>query len=351
MIRFFSGLAVVFAGFFGSVGVTAAASFDCAEAATPFEQAICNSPDLSAVDERLAATYETATGGLSESARGEMRIGQREWLSYAQRACTSDATPLAAGAYDERGIACLVDLFTNRSKALEQSRMIEGLRFYPVSRYAALPDPRETGNPDSWWPVARHEFSMVQLDSSEDFAAGFNEAVQAEGERMAPVIVEGESSGENDDDNSIDTNNSLIIQEVAGTGRISLKASTYWYGHGAAHGNWGISYRHYLIKEGRFLEAQDLFAGAGWQEALIELALAAARLEHGDNLMLDDISYLSEAVVDPTRWNLSDAYALVIQFQPYEISAYAYGAPEARVRWSDLEPYLATGAEEIRYGF
>ncbi len=351
MIRLVSMLALAATGSFGATGTGYAASFDCAQASTAFERAICDSPDLSLADDRLALTYQTATGGLTDLAREQIRTGQREWLSYAQRACTRDARPLMAGTYDERGVSCLVDLFNNRSTVLEQSRMIDGLRFYPLARYEALADPNEADNPDSWWPVARHELSWIELDVDDGFAFAFSDLVRDEARLMSPVFADGIWPDAEDDGSSSDTSNALVVDEVAGRSRISLKASTYWYGHGAAHGNWGVFHRHYLIEQGRFMEARDLFAGSGWETALLDLAVAAAEAEHGDNLMLDDTSYIADAVTDPARWDLSDPYALIIQFQPYEISAYAYGAPQARVRWSDLEPYLGEGADKVRYGF
>ena len=60
---------------------------------------------------------------------------------------------------------------------------------------------------------------------------------------------------------------------------------------------------------------------------------------------------IADSVIDPERWVLSDPYGLVIQFQPYEVAAYAYGAPTARVSWEALEDYLAEGADSVRYGW
>ena len=352
MLRFVSVLALTLVAHAGSVHAAQAASFDCTKAVTPFERAICDDPALSAADQRLAATYDTATGGLSDLARGALRTGQSEWLSYAQRACTHDARPLSAGIYDERGVSCLLEVFNDRSAVLEQSRMIDGRRFFPMARYEALPDPYEADNPDSWWPVARHELSWVELDEAGALGQTFNDMMRKEGDLVSPAAPdESQPDADDEGESSSDTRNTLFIHEVAGQSRISVKAGTYWYGHGAAHGNWGLSYRHYLVGEGRLMEAGDLFSGAGWEQALQDLALKAAAAEHGDNLMLDDTSYLTDVAADPERWDLSDPYALIIQFQPYEISAYAYGAPNIRVRWQDLEPYLAEGADRIRYGF
>jgi len=328
-----------------------AASFDCAAASTPFEHAICDNPELSAADDRLARTYATAIGGLSEAALAALRADQRAWLDYARRACTRDAAPLGQGRYDARGVSCLVDLFDSRSRVLEQSRMLDGRRFYPLGTYAALPDPDAAGDPDASWPVAQHELSIVQLDSEEEFATGFNAFVRAQGDILSQGLVSQGAPERVQLDPHSDTANAIVVEEQAGRGRITLRVNTYWYGHGAAHGNWTITYLHYLVAEGRALEAGDLFAGKRWKAALLDLAVAALEAEHGDALMLDDTRYIAESVADPERWDLSDDYGLVIQFQPYEVSAYAYGAPTARISWADLEPYLAETADAVRYGF
>ncbi|QQR39496.1 DUF3298 domain-containing protein [Devosia rhizoryzae] len=343
MIRFAVATSLFLAGFSLPSVPVLAASFDCAKAGTPFEHAICDSEELSAADVRLARTYATAAGGLSESATGALRAGQREWLNYAQRACTPDAEPLTRGEYNEEGTSCLVDLFASRARVLETSRMIEGLRFYPVSEYEALPDPEYQG--DSSWAVAEHELSLVQLDGEQPFAESFNALVRAEGETM-------QGGDENvASDASSDSTNSITVKEVAGTGRITLDVNTYWYGHGAAHGNYTISYLHFLTGEGRALEASDLFTGKKWQQALLDLTVAALEEEHGEALMMDGTEYIEDTVIDPASWDLSNPYGLVIQFQPYQVAAYAYGAPTATVSWDDLVPYLAEGSNSIRFGF
>src|SRR5688572_2855973 len=70
-----------------------AASFDCSKASTAYERAICDNADLSALDETLAVAFATATGGLSKPAIVVMRENQRNWIKFAERACTVDAEP------------------------------------------------------------------------------------------------------------------------------------------------------------------------------------------------------------------------------------------------------------------
>lgn len=325
----------------------AAASFDCAKAATAFEKAICGSSRISAADERLAKTYETAIGGLSEKALAAVRADQRSWLDFAQRACTTDAKPLTEKTETENTENCLVGIFNGRSAILEASRMIDGKRFYPRAQFTVLPDPDAASEEGSPWSVAQHELSYVQIDSEDPFALAFNAYVEEQAKQMtAGPGVEEQPDGSADP--SSDSINSILVKEVA-AGRVSLDVNTYWYGHGAAHGNYAITFLHYLMREQRPLEAKDIFAGKRWQEALLKLAVEALKAEHGDNLMLDDTQYIAEPVADPSRWDLSDSYALILQFEPYEVAAYAYGAPTAHIPWEKLQPLLSENVDDYRY--
>lgn len=331
--------------FFASYSLPAAgASFDCAKAGTPFEHAICDSPELSRADDRLAKTYQTAIGGLSEGALADVRGDQRNWLDYARRVCAPDAKPMTSGSYDEERQRCLINVFNSRSSALEDSRMINGRRFYMRAQFAAMPDP-DAENADAFWAVAQHELSYVQVDSAEPFAAAFNAYVKEEALKLSGVFG---ANGEINGDGSSDTSNSISVAEASGS-RVDLNVGTYWYGHGAAHGNYSKTYLHYLVHENRPLAARDIFTGKRWQAGLLDLTVEALKAEHGDALMLDDTSYIADAVTDPARWDLSDPYALILQFQPYEVSAYAYGAPTARISLEKLAPYVSEESDFFRY--
>lgn len=325
---------------------TAAASFDCSKASTPFERAICDDTALSMADERLAATYQTAIGGLSDTALAAVRGDQRNWLDYAQRACAPEAKPMSSGKYNEDRTRCLVSLFNGRSTVLESSRMVGGKRFYPRAAYFALPDP-DAEDPDSYWAVATHELSYVQLDADDDAAKAFNAYIEEQAQALSGGMGEGDESDGVEADGSSDTINSVRVKE-ADYNSVTLDVSTYWYGHGAAHGNWTVDYMHYRLDEKRPLVAEDIFAGKRWKTALLDLTVEALQAEHGEELMLDDTSFLAEVVTDSDRWDLSDPYSLILQFQPYEVSYYAYGAPTARVPWTKLQDYLAEDADTYR---
>ena len=326
-----------------------AASFDCAAATTPFEHAICDMPELSQADDILAKSFATARGGLTKPATALMRSNQSDWLDYAKRACTDDAQPLVSGRYDEEGGSCLASLFTSRSAVLEQSRMISGHRFLVQGLYGALPDPDEAANPDSYRKVATHELNYIQLDNDDPLAESFNDYVLARTNGMAEKALDTEAGDAYD--TSSDSTLDVSVKEVAGTKRITLEATTYWYGHGAAHGNYSISYLHYYVPEAREVVATDIFAGDDWASTLVDAAWEQLQIQHKEWLQVESAGDIAEMVVQPTRWDLSDDYGLIIQFQQYEVAAYAYGTPTITIPWDQLDAIKAETQDGVRFGY
>ena len=322
-----------------------AASFDCDAAESSFEQAICADADLSRADEVLAKAFSTALGGLTKQASAALREDQRTWLDYAERACTDDAQPLASGRYDDTAAACLLDVFNARVRVLELSRMLDGHRFVFESVQAALPDPNEAGEPESYWKVARHTAAVTLLDEDDPLAEGFNAFARAAAKAQSELY------GGAAPDESSDSSMTMAVKSTAGAQRISLTTDIYWYGHGAAHGNYGTTFVHYYVPEERAVVASDIFAGDDWEQVLVDAAWRALEEQHGEWLQVDSKEEIADIVVDPARWDLDDDNALIIAFQPYEVAAYAYGAPQVRVPWQQLESIAAENQQAIRYGW
>jgi uncharacterized protein len=327
-----------------------AVSFDCAKATTPLEHAICDDPTLSAADDVLAKAFATATGGLTKPSVAAMRADQRQWLDFSQRACTDTAEPLTTGSYNAEQIECLAGQFKSRATDLEDSRMLGGHRFYLLSRFAAVPDPDGISDPDYFWKVATHEVSWPLLDEDDPLAADFNIFMATASSAQSDLLDAAGGSDLAGADPQSDTDVTIAVSQAI-SGRITMTVNSYWYGHGAAHGNWGISHLHYLTGEKRELTAADVFTGQGWEKKLLDLAVAQLKAEHGDWLMLDDTKFIADVVTQPSRWSFDSDYGLIMQFEPYEVAAYAYGAPTITIPWDDLEEIKAENADKVRYGF
>jgi uncharacterized protein YecT (DUF1311 family) len=321
-----------------------AASFDCNRARTAVERAVCGDPTLSESDDVLAVAWATAIGGLSEEALAVMRAGQRGWIDYVSVACTADGTVQQAD-YDEDGAQCLDGLYRNRISDLEASRMLGGKRFYISSRHAAAPDP--DAERDSPWRIGTKEFTTLRLDGAA--GAGFNAFMDEEDTLFAGLFT---PTGE-DPDSSGPSQDSVVTIDVQSVtpARITAVVSTYWYGHGAAHGNSSLTYRHFLTDEGRAVEASDVFAGDGWQDVLAELAFARISETLGaEGLLIDGPGDILATVATPTAWSFDDD-GLTIQFQQYEVASYAAGMVTATIPWEQLAALEAESASQVIWGY
>lgn len=113
-----------------TMAITAhAANFDCQQAATAIEQAICENPAANALDEQVGDLYAQLLKALPQAKAAELKAEQDEWLTQRNQAC---AQP------DENLSACLLSQMKARSAALASQL------FYPdgsrqLSFYAALP--------------------------------------------------------------------------------------------------------------------------------------------------------------------------------------------------------------------
>lgn len=312
-----------------------AASFDCARASTEVEKAICANPELSRSDEVLARAYATALGGLSDEAKAAMQAGQREWLGFAALACTTDARPFTMALTDEQQ-GCLNSVYRSRISDLAQSRMEGDWRVYPRTSYSLIDDP----DPDVYQGVATKQVSSPRIDEGSTIANAFNTL-------MDEADAAAQPDPRSEDYPTADTMEATSIKSV-GSHRISLAIDSYWMGHGAAHGNYAITYAHYLTEKRRMLEAGDLFTGEGWEEALGRMALEELDRTVEGGIWEESRGDVPAAAADPSRWNLGDD-GLEITFQPYEVTAYAAGAPTVTIGWDKLADYLAPDYTDILY--
>lgn len=344
MIRLLPALSLIIVPF-GFAVPARAASFDCTKATTPFERAICDDEGLSKADERLARSYSFALAGLSDAASAKVKASQQAWLSYAQRACTNENEPISSGEYDERMVWCLSDLYQTRASGLELSRFYRGERLYPVGEFASYPDSYRLEEPDFRWPVGHHDMTVVQLDSSAAFADKLNAALLAEGKARATAVGDDPDGGDGDAGGE-DASVVIDLQDGFWEDRVSFTVDISWYPHGAAHGSHSTSYLHYLISEERFARADDLFDGEAWKTELAKLVAVALEQQIGPLLFpdSDEASGLEDIVSDVGRWDFSNYLGLSIQFQPYEVTPYAYGTPTVFVLWDSLEPFMKEGA-------
>lgn len=308
-----------------------AASFDCKMAKTPTEKAICGSPRLSALDEKLARDYERALHALSPAGATQLKASQRSWLRFATQVCvprkkTPDGDPPAS---------CLEAEFKRRLEQLAQA----GVRLGPyvfnrVDFYSSASTPGEGGTyPDF---VVQHA-GFPQIDSPANAAtAAWNAAMRLDD--PGPV------SGRDSPDDEIEDDDTDYTFGCADSRFVSVQVDRSEYQHGTAHGGYDHQVTNLLLAPAaRKMAATDVFAAkAPWKTRLPALFWKAYIQDADANKDMPSIKEAIESVaVDPDRWLLTPD-GLQVSFNAYEAGCYACNPGPITVAWIDLKPMLAT---------
>ncbi|MEO8685354.1 MAG: lysozyme inhibitor LprI family protein [Devosia sp.] len=313
-----------------------AASFDCNEATTPSEKAICADPGLSRTDDVMALAYVGAIAGLTEEAEIVMRQGQRDWLDFSDTVCSDANLPGENAAAIERP-ACLHRLYDERLKVLEQSRMVNGMRFFTVDSYEALPDPN-----GGRFKLGLKVVSSLRMDGNDSRAEAFNAYMRQVTEDYTGQFTD--FAGTTMDDSvPYEDDAFLMTLDSSNASRVSIGLEIEWYGHGAAHANRSRANFHFLTQAERPLVAGDIFAGKGWSTALAGLVAERASVDIRDGQITYDAADMIDIATDPKRWSFTKA-GLMVQFQDQEITP---GGPVVSVGWGPLRDHLAGGADVI----
>lgn len=328
--KHFPRAAIAILGLAGAAGAHAA-SFDCKAARTSTEKAICGSPKLSALDEKLAAAYERATHALSPAGAAQLKASQRGWLRFVTQVCV----PRQRDAGAELPADCLAPEFGRRIDELAMAGVRLGpWTFNRIDAYAAVRAPLADGGQYGGFVWQHVAFPQIDAPST-PAAAAWNKAQQkgSPGELSAPTSA----------DDPVEDDDTDYTLGCAGERFISVRVDTSEYQHGAAHG----SYDHapdnaLLVPALRKMGAADIFApGAPWKTRLPGLFWDAYRHEPD---AVTDVASIEEAIkasaVNPDAWLLTPD-GLQVAFGADEAGCYACNPGPVTVPWAVLKPMLA----------
>ena len=309
-----------------------AASFDCKAARTSTEKAICGSPKLSALDEKLAQDYERALHALSPAGAAQLKASQRGWLRFATQVC-APGEPAGKG---ETAAECLSTEFDHRLDQLAQA----GLRIGPyvfnrVDYFAAARTHEDDGGAHSGF-VTQH-VAFAQIDAPANPATAAWNAAQRKAD-PGPI-----SAGDAADDVAEDDDTDYTLGCV-GDRFVSLQVDGYEYDHGTPHGNYDHEVHNALLAPTmRKMTAGDLFAaGAPWKSRLPVLFWDVyTRDPQADKELASLREAIKASAANPDRWLLTPT-GLQISFDAGEAGCYACNPGPLTVPWATLKPMLAS---------
>jgi len=316
--------------------VAFAASFDCSKAKTPQEKAICASQELSAADDKMAATYKTVLAGATPEIAVKVRDGQRIWLRALEDHCVIRGAG-APTAQDE----CLLGYYEMRTAELQRVAGTNHDAFITRFIYLTWPDAHGEGS----GLEENHGFGTLQatwpestIDAPEWRA--WSKAIEA----AAQSLVRGGK-------------NSLSgewLKQWAADGDFEIGASVVFYnedlvtasigiegtGHFAAHpSEYGIEF-NWLLKQNRELRTEDVFRkDSQWERAIEALCSKQLQESDADRLYDDWEKALSKVVLDPRNWRLNSE-GLTIDFPEYTVSPRVAPVSPVMIPWATLRPLL-----------
>ena len=275
-------------------GPAVAASFDCNKATSLLEQAICADPELSRLDERMAADYRSVLAALPTTAQALVRTTQRKWLAGIRRTCTGPLAVVAHCVSNAYGSPPVVDRVDR--KGPYTMRWLHADYWATTEPYIGVP-----------LIIAPNGPSVTQ----------WNEMVAGEAAKTVP-------------DNEYEYV-TLFGLGMVRDGFIGLRV--FHEQHGLGGSGWDIAAvgTNRFLDPWRDLQADDVFDPAqNWAAALLpRVKELATQLPVGDEALL-------EAIRDPANWLVRDDGISVTYGNSMN-----RGSAELLLPWSVLRPYLA----------
>jgi uncharacterized protein YecT (DUF1311 family) len=312
-----------------------AASFDCGAASAPRERLICGDAKLSRADEALTAAFKAALLPLSDGGKAALRKDQRGWIRFTDIVCATNRKG-DGPAPRSSSTDCLKAEYRERQKELETAAVKSGrlvIRRVDLFKAAASPEPHETGAHPNFTTT---QISYPQIDNPRD--AGEERWNKLIAEHAGTTEYLADADAENED---------YWVHYVLGSispTMISVMLYMYDYPHGTPHGMGSEEGIAWLLREGRDLQSDDVFArGEPWKPALARLVFDKAKSEEGDDFPIKRPSKLEAAAADPGHWLITD-HGLTVHFRFTELNltGVGVGGVAVEIPWSALKPYLVT---------
>jgi uncharacterized protein YecT (DUF1311 family) len=305
-----------------------ARAFDCSNAATPSEKAICADPAALKADAAMSEAFSALLAGASSSERAQIEATQSRWLQTRDYGCEG-----AAGA--ELGACLMRESDERRSFLLGQPEAGPGTsgRIAPTFRF-------EKGGHGR----AALDLELLKfVDPDTDAARAFNAAV----EKATGDIVEPEKGEPQDDKYEYDWSMRLTY---ASPRLISARLDGFSCTAGA-HPNTVSHNINIDVAAGREARFEDAFAPESTEKifALCDQSLREQKKQRlGDEAPkgVDELATLAKEIRDATRdlgaWSFAADKATVV-YDRYAVGAYYEGAYACEIRYVQLREWAKPG--------
>ena len=323
--------------FIGIAQYAIGASFDCSlSILNTTEQFICKNPEISDLDTRMAAVYTENFKKLSPTNRVAYLNGQRDWLKYWPQSCQRTYNPEQDASIF---MACAKREYENRLELLPVRKLNNRWLVFNVARYsvtkadpASVPDWVKTVDHSLIYPkIETQNLSATELQNANQLNLWIGSVVKKLGLKNRISLNE----------DSMDSFLDLTINDVS-PDIFRLQTRYYFNGFGA-HGNSVLNNFHYSLSMNRELKETDIFQGA-WKGDTSQKIYRNLKKEFAEMVLVDSSTPVAQSIARVQSWKLKKE-GMLLEFNPYELTAYAAGAPEVKIDWDDFSSYLTDYAK------
>jgi hypothetical protein len=313
------------------------ASFDCnSKTLTAIDQFICRNAHISTLDERMAKVYAENYKKLSPHNRISYLNSQRDWLKYWPQACLKRKEDKMESI---QFLECAEMMYDKRLEILEIHQTKKQWPVFNVAKYSVIK--ADKSQVPEWVKMVDHSLIYPQIEtnalqaSDELIANKINAWIVSTSKKMG--LKNRISLNENFMDSFLD----ITLEEVS-PDILRLRTLYYFNGFGA-HGNSVMNHEHFILSQSRELRESDLLKGK-WQNRVAEDVYQKIQIQEPGMVLVDSPKQVIESVSRVQTWDMSKE-GFGFQFNPYELTAYAAGAPQVIVEWEKMLPYLTDYAK------
>ncbi|MGP8271800.1 MAG: DUF3298 domain-containing protein [Terracidiphilus sp.] len=310
-------------------------SFDCTKASNVVEKTICASSTLSQMDRKLSESYRASLALLSEEGKVSFQNGQRQWIKVTREVC--DRTPFPKLPYMPTTEQCIEKHYRERLEQLQDAvHDYGGIKIRRVDTFEAHRSESKSEYSGVGVGFDTTSISYPQIDAP---ASSLEVLWNKKMADMANSVVGMNQEG-GDNDYAFDFTILSVSQRL-----ISVDVDGGFYAHGTPHGHYSSTRVNWLLNKGREMQADDVFDKTKpWQEAVLKYCFDD--LSKHDDYWVNPknnqvVINLGNMPLETSRWAFQKD-GLRIQFDPYEIAAYAFGSPKVLIPWDVLRQYLVT---------
>lgn len=314
-----------------------AASFDCKlSQLTDIERFICQDAQVSAMDEAIAKLYTRGYQQLSPIQRVHYLNSQRQWLAYWPQSCLRTRTAQIATAEFSQ---CAQRMYTQRLKTLEIQRLNNQWPVFTVAKFQMV-KAHKSFVPE-WVKLVDHAFLYPRIETQNLSAQALQSAeqmnvwIQSVIQKMR--LKQRISLNETDMDSSLE----IVLEEVSPD--IVRLRTIYHIDSFGAHGNSVMHNYHYRVSKGRELTVTDFLQGP-WQKPIAQEVYQKILVQVPGMVLVDSSAPIQTSIARLETWDFQ-RQSWRFLFSPYEVTAYAAGAPQVAIDWAIMQNYLTDYAK------